>query len=500
MVAIGDLENNEIESIHIEGITNIPLIKGEQGEKGEKGDKGETNNIKIGTVETGEKAGATLEGESPNQILNLVLPKGDKGEQGEPGIKPVKGTDYFTEEEIQEIKSNILDQVNQFSVLVVEELPTDNIDEHTIYFVPKTKAEQNDVYDEFIYINNGWEHIGTTEVDLSSYYKKDEIDTKLEAVEGNEVFIGNEEEAPDTAKIIIEDEDFEEGSTLSKAEVYVGAEEPTTGEKVWFRKGSNLFNFYNIQTKYPNAKLNTKSNNSFSITNIGNWAYALLNLNLKPNTIYTLSADVTNSNGAYCGFYINNNIDGCKNGDKSFKSVITFTTDETGVQTVFAYVNRSATTTASTYTVTFDNVQLEQGSKAKPYKDYIEQKLFVRNSNGVYEEFTKKSEEVYSTEEQRIGTWIDGKPLYRIIKECDVSAKETQSNDISSIPYDTIFINLGKSFNRWVDNSSASIVWNTSDNDKGNVWINYEKKLNILNSSNAARHYWITLEYTKTTD
>ena len=116
-----------------------------------------------------------------------------------------------------------------------------------------------------------------------------------------------------------------------------------------------------------------------------------------------------------------------------------------------------------------------------------------------YEKVEDKGE-VYSTEEQRIGTWIDGKPLYRIIKEYDVSAKETQSNDISSIPYDTIFINLGKSFNRWVDNSSASIVWNTSDNDKGNVWINYEKKLNILNSSNATRHYWITLEYTKTTD
>ena len=279
MVTIGDLENNEIESIHIEGITNIPLIKGEQGEKGDKGDKGETNNIKIGTVETGEKASATLEGESPNQILNLVLPKGDKGEQGEPGIKPVKGTDYFTEEEIQEIKSNILDQVNQFSVLVVEELPTDNIDDHTIYFVPKVKTEQNDVYDEFIYINNGWEHIGTTEVDLSSYYKKDEIDKKLEAVEGNEVFVGNEEEAPSSAKIIVEDEDFEEDSTLGKAEVYVGAEEPTTGEKVWFNKNKNS--------------------------------------------------------------------------------------------------------------------------------------IYVRNSNGVYEEFAKKSEEAYSTEEVKIGTWIDGKPLYK---------------------------------------------------------------------------------------
>lgn len=191
-------------------------------------------------------------------------------------------------------------------------------------------------------------------------------DANWEDIEANEVFVGNEEEAPETAKIIVEDEDFEEGSTLSKAEVYVGAEEPTTGEKVWFNKNKNS--------------------------------------------------------------------------------------------------------------------------------------IYVRNSNGVYEEFAKKSEEVYSTEEQRIGTWIDGKPLYRIIKEYNVSAKETQSNDISSIPYDTIFINLGKSFNRWSDNTSSSIIWNTGDSDKGNVWINYEKKINIINSSNAARHYWITLEYTKTTD
>lgn len=127
----------------------------------------------------------------------------------------------------------------------------------------------------------------------------------------------------------------------------------------------------------------------------------------------------------------------------------------------------------------------------------VEDKTSNAPSLRLVKEMTK---DIYSTEEKRIGTWIDGKPLYRIIKEYDVSAKETQSNDISSIPYDTIFINLGKSFNRWSDNTSSSIIWNTGDSDKGNVWINYEKKINIINSSNATRHYWITLEYTKTTD
>lgn len=173
---------------------NIPII---QGEKGEKGD---SNTLTIGTVTKGEEASATITGESPNQILNLVLPKGDKGDKGEqgeqgiPGEKgadgqdgqngqdgytPVKGTDYFTESEIQQIQSNVLDKVNQFSVRVVQELPTENIDDHTIYFVLKTNTEQNDVYDEYIYVNNDWEHIGTTAVDLSNYYNKEEVDNKV---------------------------------------------------------------------------------------------------------------------------------------------------------------------------------------------------------------------------------------------------------------------------------------------------------------------------------
>ena len=233
---------------------------------------------------------------------------------------------------------------------------------------------------------------GGTKGQVLTKQSETEGDANWEDIEANEVFVGNEEEAPSSAKIIVEEDDFVEGSTLGKAEVYVGAEEPTTGEKVWFRKGKNLFKFDNIQVLYSNATLNKKSNNSFSLTNTGNWACAKLILNLKPNTSYTLNADVTNSNGAYCGFYIDSNIDGCKNGDKSFNSEITFTTDETGIQTVYAYANRSNTSTASTYTVIFDNVQLEQGKRTS-YEAYIEPQIYVRNSNGVYEEFIKKNKE-----------------------------------------------------------------------------------------------------------
>ena len=397
MVTIGDLENNEIESIHIEGITNIPLIKGEQGEKGDKGDKGETNNIKIGTVETGEKASATLEGESPNQILNLVLPKGDKGEQGEPGIKPVKGIDYFTEEEIQEIKSNILDQVNQFSVLVVEELPTDNIDEHTIYFLPKTKTEQNDVYDEFIYINNGWEHIGTTEVDLSSYYKKDEVDKKLSEVEGNEVYIGNEEEAPETAKIIIEEDDFEESAGLSKAEVYVGAEEPVAGEKVWFRKGKNILQ--NKAESVTNSGV-TCSNNldgsiSISGTNTSQIAYCIgikkIDVSNIKKGIYTISFKNDTAISS-----VGIRLRKCSSTGKTEIYTTTLNTvNKSGELDLLSLIDNETLyieLDVILYNTINYNVKIYpqvQAGKETPYEAYIEPQIFVRNSNGVYEEFTK---------------------------------------------------------------------------------------------------------------
>lgn len=58
--------------------------------------------------------------------------------------------------------------VNSFEYEVVQTLPTTNIKNHTIYLVPKT-AETNDIYDEYMYINNAWEHIGSTDVDLSGY-------------------------------------------------------------------------------------------------------------------------------------------------------------------------------------------------------------------------------------------------------------------------------------------------------------------------------------------
>lgn len=53
---------------------------------------------------------------------------------------------------------------------VVQALPVSDIDEDTIYMVAKA-GSTGDVYDEYLYVNNNWEHIGSTDVELTDYRK-----------------------------------------------------------------------------------------------------------------------------------------------------------------------------------------------------------------------------------------------------------------------------------------------------------------------------------------
>lgn len=61
---------------------------------------------------------------------------------------------------------------------IVQQLPTQNISTSTIYMVPKTTPGSQNTYTEYMYINNTWEKIGDTEIDLSDYATKDYVDNK----------------------------------------------------------------------------------------------------------------------------------------------------------------------------------------------------------------------------------------------------------------------------------------------------------------------------------
>ena len=74
-------------------------------------------------------------------------------------------------EKIQSIFTAIGD-INSFEIAIVNELPATG-DDHTIYFVPESEGSTS--HNEYMYIDNQWELIGTTTIDLSNYLQKNDI-------------------------------------------------------------------------------------------------------------------------------------------------------------------------------------------------------------------------------------------------------------------------------------------------------------------------------------
>ncbi len=78
--------------------------------------------------------------------------KGDKGDKGDAG---------------------------SIEFIIVTELPTENIDENAIYMKQSTNIEDQNTYEEFIYVNGAWESLGVAqvEVDLTDYIKNTDYAT-----------------------------------------------------------------------------------------------------------------------------------------------------------------------------------------------------------------------------------------------------------------------------------------------------------------------------------
>lgn len=113
---------------------------------------------------------------------------------------------------------------------------------------------------------------------------------------------------------------------------------------------------------------------------------------------------------------------------------------------------------------------------------------------------------VYSTEETKVGTWIDGKPIYRktIVIEAIASGGQT-SIDVSSLNIDTFFINYSKTSYVLTNSFNVSALYSTVEN--------YAQIVDTILSGNkifircktgtgqiGIRCGSLTIEYTKTTD
>lgn len=275
--------------------------------------------------------------------------------------------------------------------------------------------------------------------------------------------------------------------------VIVSSEEPTTGEEVWLEKGKNLIDISSLSNGYVTA--------DGTLSSVVTYGERKSNyIKVEPNTTYTFKAfETTNKYPDWYGI-------GEYTLDKQFikrlaqsteNQYITFTTSETT-----RYIVLSAT-----YLADVTKVQLEKGSVATEYEPYT-RKIHTKTDNG-YEEFYNEEEHNkvnYSTEEQRIGTWIDGKPLYRIVYNFGTlpSTNEVKSY-VTNISANTINIVRCEGFAisgkatlplPYAGQSNNGVSLNTSlDSITGN----YQIAIQCASDRSSYTGYAI-LEYTKTTD
>lgn len=377
------------------------------------------------------------------------------------------------------------------------------------------------------YIWNGKEWIIYSDImELDNYYNKEEINQKIENIqalptggtkgqvltkqsetngdanwediEANEVFVGNEEEAPETAKIIIEDEDFEESAGLSKAEVYVGAEEPTTGEKVWFRKGNNYLDISRLTTRTTYGITFTPTATGIKITGTAQDTYAYggsVGIDLKKGKTYTLygsNAGNTLKLELKKGTTIITSI-------KTSNNKITFTPND-DINLVTFILEGIVKGTAYNYEIS--NLQIEQGSSATTYNAYVEPNIYIKNSNELYDNFNIKNEEEYSFTEQVTGKWIDGKPLYS--KTLSLTTPSTTSST-KIADFDKTFIIKKYYGNALIAASNQLLPINfyfTNEYNIATYVVNNSGEIYMKIGSEAYKNQQVTLtiEYTKTTD
>lgn len=172
---------------------------------------------------------------------------------------------------------------------------------------------------------------------------------------------------------------------INDVSVVVSPTEPTGNnrKKVWMQKGKNLFDSNLLQQGALNGEtgLITTSSDAFNkricVPNhipLKKGIYTLSYSGLTQCVVYRFNSTKT--------LYTSDQYQSWYTGNKTFELT------EDGYITL-AFKNTDGT---SITVNDISNVQLEQGQIATSYEEYVEEKIYVKNDNGVYEEFMKKEE------------------------------------------------------------------------------------------------------------
>ena len=180
--AVENAERLDVDANKVGGTTTITITKQDGTQKSVSVEDG-IDGIGLDYDWEGTSLGIKRENESSYEYVNL---KGDKGDAGAIKFEIVE---QLPTEDIQEDTIYLV----PYAVLTVQELPSIGL-AHTIYIVESTNKRyiyesnqwieitSDNKYIEYIYVNNQWEELGEigVDIDLSDYYTKTETNNLLD--------------------------------------------------------------------------------------------------------------------------------------------------------------------------------------------------------------------------------------------------------------------------------------------------------------------------------
>ena len=84
------------------------------------------------------------------------------------GTVTADGANAVTGKAVYDFVTAAIAGISGFHAEIVSELPASG-QSNILYLVAKSEAASGDGYDEYLYINGGWERVGSTDIDLSGY-------------------------------------------------------------------------------------------------------------------------------------------------------------------------------------------------------------------------------------------------------------------------------------------------------------------------------------------
>lgn len=211
-----------------------------------------------------------------------------------------------------------------------------------------------------------------------------------------------------------------------------------------------------------------------NIFSANGYSYQPIYIPVESSTTYTISSNVSAAGNYRIAEYNSSYGFILRDYNTSGNTTMTITTNENT-----KYVRISALTSS------LSTLQFEKGSTATSYSLYQE----------------LNNQEVYSTSEIRIGTWTDGKPLYRKCYNVSSLPNNTTSQiiNLSGISNkDFVRINYGASWSTWGSPRTYPVIRNGLE-----IYISSSKNVDCATSGSIDWSIWsafVVIEYTKTTD